>query len=92
MYGGIVHVELKRLTIGGVESACLTDLIAAYISNNPKEVFILLSTLCISSCRDDRLRNTKEKNLQIISAIGLIYSKSGNKLCRSNHLKFTVVI
>jgi hypothetical protein len=50
---------LKGLTIGGYESALLADLVAAYIFENSKDLF--LNAIYIGTYIDDGLSITKEK-------------------------------
>ena len=57
IYGGDTPVEEKGLTIGGFESAFYDDLVAAYILENPPELFS--DSVFYGIYRDDGICHTE---------------------------------
>ena len=61
IYEGNVPMELKGLTIGGFESSFFANLVAAYILENSRELF--LDTIYNGIQSDDALRVTDGKKI-----------------------------
>ena len=91
IYGGMIEVDEKGLTIGGYESAWLADLVAAYILENSRSHF--RNCIFDGTYRDDGLRitdgtETTDETCDWLSS----FQSHVNNLLNSDKLQFTVEI